>query len=437
MNFEELNRPLFDVFGQRNPQLIKPQGYKATPFPLALFPAAAFQAVAADLRLILAAQSRMLAHLLTLHSREHILELFNVPVQVRDLVDWSLLEKGGRLIGRADVLLSEDGQYQLCELNIGPAIEGPQLHEFCSRFLESRGVQLSGFEHGQSPYVDLARLIQRLCKEQRRSRVVLLDLQAYDHWAGASAYQPLLRHVRQACADLEVVLIKEHQYQAQWLSAEEGARTLVYRLFLEEEIVDGGDLVRRICGSGALLLNTFENYVSGCKSWFSLFHEPALRAVLDAEQRAAIDRRIPMTVRVSAQNLEGLLQRRQELVFKPCNSTGGKGVILGEEATDELIRACVGPRPGEWIAQATIRQSSYALPQAFWNQPVEQFVVFGLYYINQQMSGLYLRCNGRSRAVNVLSGGMPGWALPITDQEHRLLLAQLKTQEPEPCPLAQ
>mgnify|MGYP006189109161 FL=1 len=67
MNFEELNRPLFDVFGQRNPQLIKPQGYKATPFPLALFPATAFQAVAADLRLILAAQSRMLAHLLTLH----------------------------------------------------------------------------------------------------------------------------------------------------------------------------------------------------------------------------------------------------------------------------------------------------------------------------------------------------------------------------------
>lgn len=112
-------------------------------------------------------------------------------------------------------------------------------------------------------------------------------------------------------------------------------------------------------------------------------------------------------------------------------------MILGEEAAPELIRASIGQKYGEWIAQVNIRQRSYGLPQTFWNHPVEQFVVFGLYYINQQMSGLYFRCNGRSKAVNVLSGGMPGWALPITDQEHRLLLTALETQEREPCPIAE
>lgn len=437
MNFVKLNRLLFDAFALRDPQLIKPQGFIATPFPLALFPAEAFEAVAADLRLILSAQSQILAHLLTLHSRQEILDLFNVPAQIRDLVDWSLLEKGGRLIGRADVLLSQDGQYQLCELNIGPAIEGPQMHDFSTRFLASRGVELSEFKHGQSPYVDLARLIQTLCKEEQCTRVVLLDLEAYQHWGGPSAYQPLLDYVRDACPDLDVVLIKEHQYQAQWLTPEEGARTLVYRLFLEEEIVDGGDLVRRICGSGALLLNTFQNYVTGCKSWFSLFHDPELRKILDPDQKAAIDRRIPLTVRVSPENLLGLLQRREELVFKPCNSTGGKGVILGAEVEPEMIRASIGQKHAEWIAQVNIRQCSYGLPQTLWNKPVEQFVVFGLYYINQQMSGLYFRCNGRSKAVNVLSGGMPGWALPITDQEHQVLITALHAKENEPCQVIQ
>lgn len=142
-------------------------------------------------------------------------------------------------------------------------------------------------------------------------------------------------------------------------------------------------------------------------------------------------------MRVSPENLPGLLQRREQLVFKPCNSTGGKGVILGAEAELEMIRASIGQKHAEWIAQVNIRQCSYGLPQTLWNKPVEQFVVFGLYYINQQMSGLYFRCNGRSKAVNVLTGGMPGWALPITDQEHQVLITALYAQENEPCQVTQ
>ncbi|WP_200286697.1 hypothetical protein [Pantoea ananatis] len=425
MEFKEINEALHNKLKKNfyNTPLINM--FKLTPLPPVLFCAESYESVASDLTLILKAQSIILSYLMTLMSQDEILEYFNVPVQIRDLVDWSLLKNGGRLIGRADVLLDKNGKCWLCELNVGPAIEGPLMHEVSCKYLKEIGFDTNGLKHGVSPYSDLARLIKNLCDENQKTRVILLDLEAYEHWAGSIAYHPLLNYVRLECPGIEVLLVNENSYLEEWFTYEEGSKNLVYRLFLEEEIVDGGELVRRICNSGALLLNTFENYVTGCKSWFSLFHDPILRSNLEQKYLSAIDRRIPKTIRVSKENLSALLKKKEEYVFKKCNSTGGKGVILGEESTSENIILSIQNNHSQWIAQEVIHQCSYKLPDINFNVFDEQFVVFGLYYINNNTSGLSVRSNKRSKAVNVSSGGMPGWALPITSDENKILLTCL------------
>lgn len=296
------------------------------------------------------------------------------------------------------------------------------MHEVSNNHLKRVGVDTNDFKYGNSPYSDLARLIKKLCDEHQIKRVIVLDIESYDHWAGSTAYHPLLNYIRKECIGMEVLLLNENSYLEEWFTHEEGSKNLVYRLFLEEEIVDGGDFVRRICNSGALLLNTFENYITGCKSWFSLFHDPVLRNVLEQKHLLAINRRIPKTLRVSKENIHALLQNKEQYVFKKCNSTGGKGVIIGDESTPDDIIFSIQNKYSEWIAQDIIHQISYKLPDIGLNIFEEQFIVLGLYYINYNTSGLSVRSNKRSKAVNVSTGGMPGWAFPITEEEGKKLL---------------
>lgn len=425
MEFKQLNEILHNELKKFFFNPPQKNTFNLTPLPPILFCAKSYESIASDLILILEAQSIILRHLMTLKSQDEILDLFNVPVQIRDLVDWNLLKNGGRLIGRADVLLDKNGKCWLCELNVGPAIEGPLMYEVSNNYFKRVGIDTNDLKHGVSPYSDLARLIKNLCDKHQKTRVILLDLEAYDHWAGSTAYHPLLNYVRRECHGMEVLLVNENSYLEEWFTPEEGSKNLVYRLFLEEEIVDGGRLVRRICNSGALLLNTFENYVTGCKSWFSLFHDQILRNTLDQKYLSAIDRRIPKTIQLSKENFHTLLKKKEQYVFKQCNSTGGKGVIIGEESTFDNIILSVQNKYSEWIAQEIIHQSSYNLPDINLNVFEEQFVVFGLYYINHNTSGLSIRSNKLSKAVNVSSGGMPGWALPITLKENKSLLTLL------------
>jgi uncharacterized circularly permuted ATP-grasp superfamily protein len=59
--------------------------------------------------------------------------------------------------------------------------------------------------------------------------------------------------------------------------------------------------------------------------------------------------------------LEYAIGRRQELVFKPTNESGGKGVTIGPRATfDELeaMTAVIRSNPGGWIAQELVNLST-------------------------------------------------------------------------------
>lgn len=394
------------------------------PIPVVLFPEADFLTLVDGARLVLSAQQKILRSLRQRVAPAELLERLCVPTKARRFIDWTIVDSGEDVLGRIDVIPLHGGGYRFCELNIGPAIEGPQMHGHCERILRRLGLSTSHVRGGRSPYADVGTMIRDRCRRDGRERVVILDLDSYNT-TGPLVYEELRRYVADACEGREVHLLKNSAYRHEWLTPEEGKKTLVYRLFLEEELDSEWPLIERIVASGALFVNGFESYVLSSKAWFHIFHDPAHRDLLDADEIAAIEELIPLTHELTPANLESILVDKDRFVFKMANSTEGRDVLIGAEHAADKLRSIMQNRLSEWSAQEYMRALALDLPQTHWSQRVRQNVILGLYHIDGVYSGLLFRSNANSRVVNLASGGKVAWALRVTDVEHRLLVERI------------
>ncbi|RKP49302.1 hypothetical protein [Trinickia fusca] len=396
------------------------------PIPLVVFPEEEFAKLAGALHLVLSAQQKILRALRATSSQEALLERFCVPRTVWRWVDWDVLDAGEYVIGRVDIVPMPSGGYKFCELNIGPAIEGPQMHGHCESFLRTLGLSTRTFSGGGSPYLDLGRIVRDRCRREERDRVVILDLDSY-HTDGPLVYDELKRYFDAQCTECEVHLIKVSEYREEWLRKDEGKRTLVYRLFLEDEMHGQAewDLLGKIIDSGAALLNTYENYILSSKSWFHLLHDVTYRPLLSKEEVLAIETFVPVTHEINAGNMDALLVDKDRLVFKMSNSTEGKGVLIGSEHSAATLQSALEDRLHEWTAQEFVQAIAPEFPQTHWSRVVAQNAVLGLYHVDGHCSGLLYRCNANKRVVNLASGGKVSWALRVTDEEYRALLRQV------------
>jgi hypothetical protein len=418
----ELHRVLGAALGDRIPRHVPLK--ELLPIPVVLFPEDEFQALAQGLRAVLSAQQKILRALRKSYTQEELLDRFCVPQRVRPFVDWKLLDAGANIIGRVDIVPTPSGGYRFCELNIGPAIEGPQMHGHCHDFLRAVGVSTREYQGGDSPYVDLGALIRERCRLEGRERIVILDLDSY-HTDGPLVYDQLLRYVEAQCAGCEVHLIKMAQYRDEWLRKDEARKTLVYRLFLEDEVNGEWALVERILDSGAYVLNTFENYILGSKAWFPILCDESYRPLLSEAEVAAIETFVPASYDISMANLASVLASKDRLVFKKSDSTEGRGVMLGSERSAAELLGVLDGRLGEWSAQELVPALAPEFPQTRWAEAVAQNAVLGLYHVDGNCSGLLFRCNGNTRVVNLASGGKVAWALRVTDAEYRKLIDRL------------
>jgi hypothetical protein len=394
------------------------------PIPVVLFPEEDFAKLANGLRLILSAQQKILRALRETHSQDEILSRFSVPAKAWRFIDWKALDAGANVIGRADIVPTRSGEYKFCELNISPAVDGHQMHHYCDPLFRAFGMSMRDFKGGASTYDDLGAMIRRRCATEGRHRVVLLDLDSY-HTDGPLVYEEMKRHLEAVCAGYDVHLTKTSQYREEWLHRGEGRKTLVYRLFLEEELAADWDLFEKIVDSGALLLSTFENYVLSSKAWFAIFCDPSFHPLLSPEEVAAIETFVPTTYEISTSNLDELLSKKDGLVFKLSNSCEGRDVLIGSEHSQSQLRVALESRLNEWFAQEFMQALAPELPQTHWTQLVKQNMVLGLYHIDGLHSGLLLRCNAYSRVVNLASGGKASWVLRVTEEEYRTLLDRL------------
>ncbi len=197
---------------------------------------------------------------------------------------------------------------------------------------------------------------------------------------------------------------------------------IVYKRLLVNELLEKADEVKPLLEAARAKACVFVNPF-GCKP----IHKKAIFAILTDEaqqhhfsdaERAAIAETVPWTrmVREGKTTYQGaeidLLKfmrdpdRRAELVLKPNDEYGGKGVFLGFESTAAQWDAAIATslRSG-YVVQRKVEIGRQAFPVISPGLPLKDFVVdLDPYLFFGEVEGFLTRLSGSSLA-NVTSGG--------------------------------
>ncbi|TMQ18654.1 MAG: circularly permuted type 2 ATP-grasp protein [Deltaproteobacteria bacterium] len=443
MNFATYIRPWLDEMRAQKETIIRrgaidkltsllaeQRAHKTPVLPIPLtFDRAAFDALAAAGRLIASAQTKIVRQLMRDHTRVELLRRFHIPEAMEPTMDWDELVTGAHVIARFDVVPSSDGFY-FCEYNRDSSVGGTEISDCLQVFCNAMRWPIT--EHMASPQQACVRLLRRLAQERGLERIVLCDWSA-NRGSGYFGFDLLRQHLTRALPELEIRLVYETEYPEAWLDPREGRRILVHRGFMYQDITDGGAFMRRLRDSGATIINAFETEILMNKRFFAMFCDPKYQRLFTAEERDAIARYVPHTVAVTRDNLDELLRNKAELVFKLGASYGGHDVMMGAEHSAEQLRSAIEAKAvEEWIAQKVIAFEGIDLPFTSEFEFTNHNVVFGLYLIDGEASGLTVRASGRK--VVALQSGAGGytWAVPMSADERAQAITAIRQIAEQP-----
>jgi uncharacterized circularly permuted ATP-grasp superfamily protein len=172
-------------------------------------------------------------------------------------------------------------------------------------------------------------------------------------WPGVdtAAEQVWLRD-RFAGAGVPTVLLDPGDLRCQGgrLHGPAGAIDVVYRRVIGRELLarvgDDHPLLRAAREGAACVVNPFRSAIANRKAVFAVLSDPAFAGLFSDYERTAIKRHLPWTRLLAPSDepelsLEDLRRRQADLVIKPNDDYGGKGVVLGWTATQEQWQAAI------------------------------------------------------------------------------------------------
>ena len=160
---------------------------------------------------------------------------------------------------------------------------------------------------------------------------------------------------------------------------------LVYRRVITSELVSrrGMDhpLIRAYRARDVCVANSFRTKALNKKAAFAVLTDPRHGDLFSDEQRRAIAAHVPWTRRVEPALADDLIARREQLVLKPNDEYGGKGVLLGwttpPDAWAAAVAAAAARDADAMVVQERSRTSTVRLP-TFTDQVVYEDVYFDL-----------------------------------------------------------
>jgi uncharacterized circularly permuted ATP-grasp superfamily protein len=200
---------------------------------------------------------------------------------------------------------------------------------------------------------------------------------------------------------------------------------LVYRRVLLNDIVerptDCAALVDAYARRAVCVANTFRCKLPHKKAFFAVLTDPEHAGLFSDSERTIIREHIPWTRLVAdietergnrrRSLLEIARRDREHLVLKPNDEYGGKGVMLGWEASaadwDAALQSALGDPRGSWIVQERIAVRREVFPQFDESGIVrmrEMLVDLAPYLFRGRMGGYLTRLSATGLA-NVTSGG--------------------------------
>jgi uncharacterized circularly permuted ATP-grasp superfamily protein len=160
---------------------------------------------------------------------------------------------------------------------------------------------------------------------------------------------------------------------------------LVYRRVITSELVSrrGLDhpLIRAYRARHVCVANSFRTKALNKKAAFSVLTDPRHCELFSDEERSAIAAHVPWTRRVEPRLADDLIARREQLVLKPNDEYGGKGVLLGwttpPEAWAAAVAAAAASDAVAMVVQERSRTTTVRLP-TFTDRVVYEDVYFDL-----------------------------------------------------------
>jgi uncharacterized circularly permuted ATP-grasp superfamily protein len=200
---------------------------------------------------------------------------------------------------------------------------------------------------------------------------------------------------------------------------------LVYRRVLLNDIVarptECAALVEAYAKRAACIANTFRCKLPHKKAFFAVLTDPRHSTLFSDDERALVAAYVPWTRVVADARadkdganrplLDIARDEREQLVLKPNDEYGGKGVVLGWESSarewDGALQTALADSPGSWIVQERIAVRREVFPQFDGDGRVtmrDMLVDLAPYLFRGRMHGYLARLSATGLA-NVTSGG--------------------------------
>jgi hypothetical protein len=108
---------------------------------------------------------------------------------------------------------------------------------------------------------------------------------------------------------------------------------------------------------GTVLLTTMESLLYANKGCLALLSDPRWRDAFTPAEVEMFDRVLPWTRLLTADLVDQCRANRAELILKPCNDHGGRGITVGWDSTDrEWASALSSALAGRYIVQERVHQ---------------------------------------------------------------------------------
>ena len=207
-----------------------------------------------------------------------------------------------------------------------------------------------------------------------RPRIAILDWREVPTFSEFVLYE---RYFAQQGLECRIVDPREVEYTGGVLRAGDFEISLIYKRVLIHELVEreglDGPVIRAVKDRAVCMVNPFSCKLMHKKASLAVLSDERNARLFGAEEREAIDAHIPWTRVVEERRTmfggrevdlsRFIRDNKQRLVLKPNDEYGGKGIVLGWEATDaEWEAGLAAAAEAPYIVQERIALPSEAYP---------------------------------------------------------------------------
>ncbi|MDR0855881.1 MAG: circularly permuted type 2 ATP-grasp protein [Clostridiales bacterium] len=310
-------------------------------------------------------------------------------------------------VARMDIFLNEEtGDFKFCEVNTDGASAMNEDRELVNAWRPSALWQRTGERYELQPFElfdSWARAFLAIYKgfpgAAERPRVAIADFLELGTKAEFYVFRDAF--VR-AGADCIVTDVRTLRYEGGVLTDESGNRIhAIYRRAVTTDCIKRLDkitaLLAAVRDKAVCLIGAFRTQVVHNKKIFIILRAPQTKAFLTAEENDFIERHIPKTYVLGADEkiLRDVMHNKDKWIVKPADEYGSSGVATGgdysHEGWEELVKEAI---PHDYIAQEFV--TGYKTHNTFFDKTGKAVAgeynnMLGMFMYDGRLSGLYSR----------------------------------------------